>query len=162
MTQVPQWYRQRKFSKFSREYFDLFESSVSNRDQKNTFHFSYFILRQIVKTSNPPQDVASYTLKENDLKIVRPKYNTNTGEFLDNCETIGFMAVRGSPEEVFFNYWFDQEKSKVLYSFYKRRIPNFLLSVEQRLIDICCQSNVEKLNLMSMVFILLSVHNGQV
>ena len=162
MTQVPQRYRQRKFSKFPQEYFDLFESSVSNRDQKNTFYCSYFILRQIVKASNPPQDVASYTLKENDLRIVRSKYSTNTGEFLDNYETIGFMAVRGSPEEVFFNYWFDQEKSKVLYSFYKRRIPNFLLSVEQRLIDISCQSNVEKLNLMSMVFILLSVHNGQV
>ena len=153
MTQVPQRYRQRKFSKFPQEYFDLFESSVSNRDQKNTFYCSYFILRQIVKASNPPQDVASYTLKENDLRIVRSKYSTNTGEFLDNYETIGFMAVRGSPEEVFFNYWFDQEKSKVLYSFYKRRIPNFLPSVEKCLIDISCQSNLEKLNLISMVFI---------
>ena len=153
MTQVPQRYRQRKFSKFPQEYFDLFESSVSNRDQKNTFYSSYFILRQIVKASNPPQDVASYTLKENDLRIVRSKNSTNTGEFLDNYETIGFMAVRGSPEEVFFNYWFDQEKSKVLYSFYKRRIPNFLPSMEQCLIDISCQSNLEKLNLISMVFI---------
>ena len=35
-----------------------------------------------------------------------------------------YLVVRGLPEEVFLNYRFDQEKSKVLYSYYRKRIPN--------------------------------------
>ena len=33
-------------------------------------------------------------------------------------------GLRGSPEEVFFNYGYDKEKPKVLYSYYRKRIPN--------------------------------------
>ena len=56
--------------------------------------------------------------------MVRPKYNTETGEFLGLCKTFSYMLVRGSPEEVIFNYGFDKENSKVLYSHYRRRITN--------------------------------------
>ena len=34
------------------------------------------------------------------------------------------MVIRGSPDEVFFNCKYDKEKPKVLYSNYRRRIPN--------------------------------------
>ena len=34
------------------------------------------------------------------------------------------VVVRGSPEEVVFNYGFDKEKSKILCSTYRRRIPS--------------------------------------
>ena len=56
--------------------------------------------------------------------MVRTKYTPQTGEFLGLYETVGFMVVRGSPDEVFFNYGFEKEKSQVLYSHYRRRIPN--------------------------------------
>ena len=56
--------------------------------------------------------------------MVRPKYNPETGEFLRLYETVRFMVVRGSPEEIFFNYGYDKEKSQVLYSHFRRRIPN--------------------------------------
>ena len=62
--------------------------------------------------------MSTYVLKENEVKIVRPKYNPETGKFLGLHETVGFMVVRRSPEEVFFNYGYDKEKSKVLYSHY--------------------------------------------
>lgn len=52
-----------------------------------------------------------------------PKYNGGTGEFLGLYETVRFMVLRGSPE-VFFNYGYDKDKSKVLYYHYRRRIPN--------------------------------------
>ena len=68
--------------------------------------------------------MSTYVLKENEVKIVRPKYNPETGEFLGLYETVRFIVVRGSPEEVFFNYGYDKEKSKVLYSHYRRRILN--------------------------------------
>ena len=44
--------------------------------------------------------------------------------FLGLYQTIRFMVVRGSPDEVFFNYGYDKDQSKVLYSQYRRRIPN--------------------------------------
>ena len=62
--------------------------------------------------------MSSYVLKENEVRIVRPKCNPETEEFLGLYETVGFMVVRGSPEEVFFNYGYDKDKSKVLYSHY--------------------------------------------
>lgn len=79
---------------------------------------------QIVEALNPPQDMASYSLKEDEVKMVRPKYNIETGEFLGIYETVGYIIVRVSPEEVFFNISFDKEKSKFLYSHYRRRILN--------------------------------------
>ena len=72
----------------------------------------------------PPQDVSSYTLKENKVKMVRPCYNPKTGEFERLYKTIGYLILRGSPEEVFFNYVYDHEKSKTLYLHYRRRIQN--------------------------------------
>ena len=56
--------------------------------------------------------------------MIRPKYNAETREFLGLYETVGYAAVRGSPEEVFFNQGYDNEKSKVLYSHYRRRMAN--------------------------------------
>ena len=48
----------------------------------------------------------------------------STGEILGLYETNGFISVRGDSDELFFNYGFDKEKSKTLYSHYKRRMPN--------------------------------------
>lgn len=56
--------------------------------------------------------------------MVRPRYNHKTGEFLGLFETIGYIVVRGLPEEVFFNYGLDKEKSKILNSTYRRRMPS--------------------------------------
>ena len=56
--------------------------------------------------------------------MVRFKYNPEASEFLGLYETVGFMVVRGPGEEVFFNYGYDKENSKMLYAHYRRRIPN--------------------------------------
>ena len=54
-----------------------------------------------MESSNPPQDISSYTLKENEVKMVRPKYDPKTGESKGLYETSGYLLVRGSPEEFF-------------------------------------------------------------
>ena len=77
-----------------------------------------------MKAVNPSEDISTYVSKENEVKIIRSKYTAETGEFLVLYEIVGFMIVRGSPDEVFFNYGYDKDKSKVLYSHYRRRIPN--------------------------------------
>ena len=39
-------------------------------------------------------------------------------------EAVEYLVVRGSPEEVFFSCRYGCEKSKILYSQYRRKIPN--------------------------------------
>ena len=56
--------------------------------------------------------------------MIRPKHDTSTGQFKGLYEAIGFLVVRGATEEIFFNYGFDQSKSKILYSHYRRKIPS--------------------------------------
>ena len=80
-------------------------------------------LGQIVEATNPPEDISTYVLKENEVKMMRPKYNAEVGKFLSIYETVEFMVVRGSPDEVFFSYGYDKDKFKVLYSHYRQRIP---------------------------------------
>ena len=49
--------------------------------KKKIFYSEYFVIGQVVEASNPPQDVFFYTLKETEVKMVRPCYNPETGEF---------------------------------------------------------------------------------
>ena len=77
---------------------------------KKNKNCDYYVLGHIVETSDTPQDISSYTLKENKVKMVRPRYDSETGEFKGLYKTVGFLIVRGSPEELFFNYGFDKEK----------------------------------------------------
>ena len=51
------------------------------KKNKEIYYCDFFILWQIVESSNPPQDISSYTLKENKVKIVRPKYNPKQVNF---------------------------------------------------------------------------------
>ena len=72
---------------------------------KKKSYCDFYILGQILEALNPPEDISTYVLKENEVKMIRPKYNIETGKFLGLYETVGFMVVRGSPEEIFFfNY----------------------------------------------------------
>ena len=56
--------------------------------------------------------------------MMRPKHDTSTGQFKGLYKAIGLLVVRGAPEEIFFNYSFDQNKSKTLYSHCRRKIPS--------------------------------------
>ena len=71
---------------------------------------------------DPPNDIKNYELKEGKVKYFRPIYNLKTGEFLGIYETISFFVVRGDPFEVFLNYGFDPEKSKILYSSFRKKV----------------------------------------
>ena len=102
----------------------LNQAYLTVKENKTIYYRDFFVLGQIVEAANPPEDIATYVLKENKVKMIRPKSNAETGEFLGLYETVRFMVVRGSPDEVFFNYGYNKDKSKVLYLDYRRRIPN--------------------------------------
>ena len=44
---------------------------------------------------NPPEDLKDYVPKDNEAKIVRPKYDVVSGQFLELVETLGYLTVRG-------------------------------------------------------------------
>ena len=79
---------------------------------------------QVIEALNPPENISSYVCKERETKLVRPRYDPTTGDFLGLYETVSFLVVRGDEEDHFLNYRYDDNKSKLLYSFYKRRITN--------------------------------------
>ena len=100
------------------------QAYLTVKKNKKIFYCNFSLLGQIVEVLNLLQDVSSHTLREDELKMVKPRYNAETGKFLGLYEKIGYMVIGGSPKEVFLNYGFDKEKSKVLYSHYRRRIMN--------------------------------------
>lgn len=73
---------------------------------------------------NPPEDIKNYVPQANEAKIVRPKYDVVTGEFLGLVETLGYITVRGEEGECFFDYGYNKQNSKILYSTHKMKIPN--------------------------------------
>ena len=88
------------------------------------YYCDYYILGQIIEAMDPPNDIKKYQLKGKEVKYLRPRCNRKTGEFLGVYETIGFVVVRGDPFEVFLNYGYDKDMSKILYSTFRNKIPN--------------------------------------
>ena len=71
------------------------QSYVMVQKNKNIYYCDYCIIGKIVDTTNLPKNIDSYDLQEREVKMVRPKYNSETGDFLGLYETIGYMVVRG-------------------------------------------------------------------
>ena len=82
------------------------------------------ILRQIIPANNSPPDLDNNVLKENEIILNIPLYNTKTGHFRDVKKWLAFIIIRGDQDEVFFSYGYDEERSKVLYSSFKRPLPS--------------------------------------
>ena len=76
----------------------------------------FFITGQVTPILNPPEDLQNYIPKDNEAKIVRPKYNDVSGQFLGLVETLGYLTVCGDKRDCFFDYGYSKENSKVLYS----------------------------------------------
>ena len=74
-------------------FFYLNQSYLTVKKNKKIFYYDYFIIGQIVKLSKPPQDISSYTLKENEVQMVRPNYDPETGEFKGLYETMGIWSL---------------------------------------------------------------------
>ena len=68
-----------------------------------TIYLDYVILGQMILAGNCP-DLNNYTLKDNEVIIYVPLYNTKTGHFRGIKKWLGFIMVRGDPDEVFYSY----------------------------------------------------------
>ena len=89
---------------------------------QNNLYADYFILGRIILAENVLEDVDSFECLPDKLKIIRPLYDPETGNFKGLKNTTGLINVRGDQEEVFFNYRNCDNKSKVLYCVQRRQV----------------------------------------
>ena len=79
-------------------------------------YLDYVILRQLIRAINCSDIIEEYECKPNEVKLITPLYNINSGEFLGLKKSLAFIMVRGDQDEAFFSYGFDKAKSRKLYS----------------------------------------------
>ena len=72
--------------------------------------------------AHQPNEIESY--EEDEVKILRARYNPISGEFLGIEYCISLMTVWNDPQEQFFDYGYNKENDKVLFSTQKLKIPN--------------------------------------
>ena len=62
--------------------FYLNQAYLTVQKDKNLIYNNHIILGQIIPTANFPDDIENYEYTKNEVKLVRPLYNGQTGEFL--------------------------------------------------------------------------------
>ena len=71
-----------------------------------------------------PKDIESCELNDNEVKILRARYDPISNKLLGIECCVALVTVRNDPEEQFFDYGYHKENSKVLYSTRKLKVPN--------------------------------------
>lgn len=102
--------------------FYLNQGYLSYKDNERIYYVDIFIIGQITPLLNQPENFDEYEPQEDKVKILRPKYDVNTGDFLEYC--LGYLTVRGNFQEQFFYYGYSKESSKILYSTHKMKVLN--------------------------------------
>ena len=75
--------------------FKLIRPYLTIQKNEKMYYYDYYIIRQIVEASNPPESISTYQLKEREVKVVRSNYISKTEEFLGLYRTMGFINTRG-------------------------------------------------------------------
>ena len=104
--------------------FYLNQAYLSYKDNKKVYYTDVYIIGQVVSLLNPPEDLKNYQLKSDKTKLIKPKYDPVSGQVLGLSKSLGYLTVRGDEQEHFFDYGFNKENSKILYSTHKMKIPN--------------------------------------
>ena len=71
----------------------------SFKDGKKVYYNDVFIIAQIMPLAQQPKEIESYQLKDNEVKILRPRYDPINGEFLGIEYCVALVTVRNDPEE---------------------------------------------------------------
>ena len=57
------------------------------------YYADYVILGQVTEALNPSENISSYVCKERETKLVRPRYDPTTNDFVGLYETVSFLVV---------------------------------------------------------------------
>ena len=87
-----------------------------------------FIIGQLVVAANQPCNIDEYVCKNDEVELITCLYDKSTGQLNGLTLRLTYIVLRGDLEESFFSYGVNEEKSTVLYSVSKKRIPNAFVS----------------------------------
>ena len=87
-----------------------------------------FILGQLIPAANQPKDIATYECNDNEVKLLYCIYDLDSGEFKGIREQFAYIVLRGDKNEIFFSHGYNKNKSQILYSYSKQRIPDAFVS----------------------------------
>ena len=96
----------------------------SYKDNKKVYYNDVFIIAQIVPLAHQPKDIESYELKNDEVKMLRPKYDPTNSELLGIEYCVALITVKNNLDEQVFDYGYNKENSKLLYSIQKVKIPS--------------------------------------
>ena len=74
----------------------------SYKDNKKIYYNDVYIIAQIMPLAMQPKDIKSYLLKDDEVKILRARYDPISGEFLGIEYCVGIITVRNDADEQFF------------------------------------------------------------
>ena len=96
----------------------------SYKDGKKCYYNDIYIVAQIMPLAHQPKDIESYDCKDDEVKILRTKYDPATGKILGIEHCVALITVKNEPEKQFFDYGYVKTNSKMLYSTRKSKIPS--------------------------------------
>lgn len=108
--------------------FYINQSYLNYKDNKKIYHTDLSITWQIVPLLNQQEDLEQYVSKDNEVKLLRAKYDMTTGNFLGMENCLAYLTVCGDFHEQFFDYDYSKDNSKILYSVQKLKVPNSFTS----------------------------------
>ena len=73
----------------------------SSKDSKKVYYTDVFILAQIMPLAQQPKDIESYKLNDNEVKILQPRYDPVSSEFLGIEYCVALVTVRNDQDEQF-------------------------------------------------------------
>ena len=97
--------------------------SESYKNDKKIYYCDYYIIGQVIPSLNSSADLTDYKVKPDEAKIIRPKYDVESGKFLGLDEILAYFVVCGDKDGCFLDYGYSKENINVLYSTCKRKIP---------------------------------------
>ena len=98
---------------------------------EQAIYMTNVVLAQILPYANNP-DLETYKLKDDEVLLFCPVYDTNTSKFKGIETRVALIIVRGDENECFLSYGYNPDKTKQLYSSFKQEIPNIFTSTAFR------------------------------
>ena len=102
----------------------LSQAYLNNKCGKKTHYYDLFVVGQAIPMLNPPEDLEDYVPEEDEVKILRPKYDGSFWPVLRVVETLAYLTVRGDKRVCFLGQGYDIDNNKILYTAHKMKILN--------------------------------------
>ena len=97
---------------------------------EKTIYCYFIILAKIMPLANidPAINLDTYVLKDDEVVIYTPVYNTITGLYHGLTKKLGLITLRGDTKERFYSDGYSKEKSALLFCSMKSHLPNIFSS----------------------------------